>query len=125
MVLAVSLDRYLVICYKLKSYVQPQLYTTAVIVFSVLVNIPKFFEFEKVPIPEGTNTSSMTLNDTESSDNNINFEYQTSRIGESSFFVLFNAYQEVLVLAFCLCTIGYSNYQIYAKIGRSQQDIKW
>ena len=113
MILAVSLDRYLVICHNIRISLQPYLYTGIVLVFSLLIHVPKFFEFEGYDRPLKVNDTHHSSNDSTTSG------YRISDIAEQRNYILFNAYHEVFVTAFCLGTICYCNCQIYLQIKNS------
>ena len=120
MILAITIERYLVICHKRKNLFNPSRYIITVFLFSTLVNIHKFFEFRHhvsddvliYPSNHTSNTSSSanTLHNMDS------YEYRTSRIGENPAFLVFNAYYEVCVIVFCLFTICVCNFEICRKI---------
>ena len=115
MILAVSLDRYLAICYNIRVSLQPYLYTGIVLVFSLLVNIPKFFEFE--PNRRLTNADQDAHHSSNgTTDAAREYGYHTSDVAEEPTFLIFNAYYEVLVTTFCLCAICYCNYQNFHQI---------
>ena len=128
MILAITVERYLVICHQRRKLLSPLRNVSFVFLFSLLVSIPKFFEFVHLKEDQKTenmisHTTKSELNDSLVYDGSITksryselYVYGTSHIGESSEFLLFNAYHEVLVIAFCLVTIFYCNYQICCKI---------
>lgn len=115
MILAITVERYLVICHRRKNVLNPSRNILAVFLFSLLATVPKFFEFVHVQNPmkitrqdEAKDMSNGTLS--------LSYEYDTSLIGEHPSFLIFNAYYEVIEISFCLLTICYCNYQICFKI---------
>ena len=113
LVLAISVERYVVICYKMGGSIKPQFYTGGVIVFSVFVNMPKFFEFQLLHQKvQQQNNSTSGIEETVIS-------YWTSRLGEDTSFVLFNAWHEIAVTGFCLIAICVCNFQVCIQIRRS------
>ena len=115
MILAITVERYLVICHRRKNLLNPARNISAVFLFSLLASVPKFFEFvhvqNQVNITRQNEVIDMT-NGTLS----LSYEYDTSLIGEHPSFLIFNAYYEVIEISFCLLTICYCNYQICFKI---------
>ena len=120
MILAITIERYLVICHKRKNLFNPSRYIMAVFLFSALVNIHKFFEFRHHVSDDvliyPSNRTSNTSSSTNSLHNMDSYEYRTSRIGENPAFLVFNAYYEVCVIVFCLFTICVCNFEICRKI---------
>ena len=131
MVLAVSIERYVVICYKMDGSVKAHSYTGAVIAFSLLVNMPKFFEFQIYHHQVQKQNNSTAENNqsnashlspsttTEVADEETEISYYTSKLGEDSYYVLFNAYHEIFVTGFCLLAICFCNIQVYFQIEKS------
>ena len=120
MILAITIERYLVICHKRKNLFNPSRYILTVFLFSTLVNIHKFFEFrhhvsDEVLIYPSNHTSN-TSSSTNALHNMDSYEYRTSRIGENPAFLVFNAYYEVCVIVFCLFAICVCNFEICRKI---------
>ena len=120
MILAITIERYLVICHKRKNLFNPSRYIMAVFLFSTLVNIHKFFEFRHDVSDDFPNYPSNRTSNTSSSTNAMydidSYEYRTSRIGENPAFLVFNAYHEVCVIVFCLVAICVCNLEICRKI---------
>ena len=128
MILAITVERYLVICHRKRKLLSPFRNILSVFLFSLFVSIPKFFEF--VHFQEKNSNEKITTNMTNNGSNaiastghlivssNISepYAYRISRIGENPEFLMFNAYHEVLVISFCLVTIFYCNYQICCNI---------
>ena len=128
MILAITVERYLVICHRKRKLLSPFRNISTVLVFSLLVNVPKFFEFTHSP--ENQRSKNMMKNitvdglNTNFSIDRINlrpnrselYTYRISQIGENPDFLMFNAYHEVLVITFCLVTIIYCNYRICCNI---------
>ena len=120
MILAITIERYLVICHKRKNLFNPSRYIMAVFLFSTLVNIHKFFEFRHHVSDDvliyPSNRTSHTSSSTDTLHDMDSYEYRTSRIGENPAFLVFNAYYEVCVIVFCLFTICVCNFEICRKI---------
>ena len=128
MILAITVERYLVICHRKRKLLSPLRNISFVLIFSLLVTIPKFFEF--VHLNEHNKSGNVVNHTTRSKTNDSlvdndsssrstysqSYMYHISEIGENPDFLLFNAYHEVLVITFCLVTIFYCNYQICCKI---------
>ena len=115
MILAITVERYLVICHRRKNLLNPFRNMIAVFTFSLLASVPKFLEFVHVQTPLNM-TQQNVSNDTDDETMTLSYVYQTSRIGEHPSFQIFNAYYEVVEISFCLLTICYCNYQICFKI---------
>ena len=120
MILAITIERYLVICHKRKNLFNPSRYIMAIFLFSTLVNIHKFFEFRHDVSDDFPSYPSNRTSNTSSSTNAMydidSYEYRTSRIGENPAFLVFNAYHEVCVIVFCLVAICVCNLEICRKI---------
>ena len=126
MILAITVERYLVICHRKRKLLSPLRNISTVLIFSLLVSVPKFFEFTHSPENQSSGNMNITIDDlntnfsidriiTRTSRNEL-YTYRISQIGESPDFLIFNAYHEVLVIAFCLVTIIYCNYRICCNI---------
>ena len=128
MILAITVERYLVICHRKRKLLSPLRNISTVLIFSLLVSVPKFFEFTHSPENKRSREmkKNITIDDLNanfsidrinaSASRNESYTYRISHIGESSDFLIFNAYHEVLVIAFCLVTIIYCNYRICCNI---------
>ena len=124
MILAITVERYLVICHRKRKLLSPLRNISTVLVFSLLVSVPKFLEFTHSPENQSSRNmmKNITINDLNtnfstdrihsSANRNELYTYRISHIGESPDFLIFNAYHEVFVIAFCLVTIIYCNYRI-------------
>ena len=124
MILAVTIERYLVICHKRDIVLNPYLNTGTVLFFSLLISIPKFFEFIHINKEVQKNTVAELHESNEVIGKfGDSYEYGTSPIAEDPNFLIFNAYHEVFVIGFCLLTIFYCNYQICCKI-KTSADVK-
>ena len=123
MVVAVSLERYVVICHKTVTSLKQHYYTGGVVIFSLIVNVPKFFELERHhPILNEENASeAVVLDQVDVKDQMFSLTYQTSRLGENQDWFLFSAYHEICVITFCLLVICYCNYQVWLQITKSAQ----
>ena len=126
MILAITVERYLVICHRKRKLLSPLRNILTVLIFSLLVSVPKFLEFTHSPENQSSGNMNITIDDlntnfsidriiTRTSRNEL-YTYRISQIGESPNFLIFNAYHEVLVIAFCLVTIIYCNYRICCNI---------
>ena len=81
-----------------------------VIIASILINVPKFFEFKHRHNENGT------------------LEYWTSDLNENANYVVFNSYYECAVIGIIpLLALCYLNYKIYVGIKRSTKNTmnKW
>ena len=117
MILAITVERYLVICHERKNLLNPSRNIVAVFLFSLLTSIHKFFEF--VHVKERflkVNKSESRKNQDIHNETDNSYEYQTSLIGENPDFLVFNANHEVFVITFCLLSIFYCNFKICRKI---------
>ena len=133
MVAAVSLERYLVICYNI-TLTKPIYYTLGVFVFSLIGNIPRFCEFEKFIPKDETNACNLKLNNNSVSINATDNErkpddpfsllYHTSRIGENPDWLLFMAYHEIGMIIFCSLVISYCNFRVWIQVLKSSQITK-
>ena len=128
MVVAVTIERYVVICHKTVTILNHKYYTILVAIFSVVVNLPKFFEFQRLhPIAnlmENETTDFGRLqNYTRPSDTNDSnvaiFSYQISSLGENRNWYLFNAVHEIFIIGFCLLVICYCNYRVWLQVVKS------
>lgn len=107
MVVAVAAERYYAICYPMRRKPGPYFYFTAVMLLSLLINMPKFFEFKHLTAGAGQ-------------DNNTLLYYWTTDLNEDPTYVVFNSYHEVAVVGFIpLLALCYMNYMIYVKIKKS------
>ena len=128
MIVAITVERYLVICHRKRKLLSPLRNISTVLIFSLLVSVPKFFEFTH---SQGKQKLKHMMENDTIDDLNTNFSidqinlnenrsefytYQISHIGENPDFLIFNAYHEVLVITFCLVTIIYCNYRICCNI---------
>ena len=131
MVAAVSLERYLVICYKTLTSTKQIYYTLCVLIFSIVVHIPRFVEFETHIPKDETNLIDPQLNNISRSiketDNVRNahapfsLAYHTSRLGENPDWLLFMSYHETALIIFCFILIVYCNYQVWVEVGKSSK----
>ena len=126
MVVAVTVERYVVICHKTVTILKHKYYTLLVVVFSVIVNIPKFFEFQRVDqISDNSSDNAATIspNNSEIANNNKSniqiFSYEISNLGENRNWYLFNAVHEIFVIGFCLLVICYCNYRVWLQVVKS------
>ena len=127
MVVAVSIERYVVICHKTVTILKHQYYTAIVIIFSATVNAPKFFEFEKYEpidniLQNTTSEDGNTPNTTAMPFKNENGSlilYKISSLGENEDLYLFNAVHEIFLIGFCLFVICYCNYRVWIQIVKS------
>ena len=128
MVVAVTVERYVVICHKTITILKHQYYTLIVVVFSVTVNLPKFFEFQPIhPKLEAaediaTGSESASINDEPTNKNESIFEsfsYQISSLGENQDWYLSIAVHEIVVIGFCLLVICYCNYRVWLQVVKS------
>ena len=106
MVVAVSTERYRAICHPLNHRQSHYKYLIVVILISVGVRVPRFFEFQLVY---------HTLN------NNTILDYDTTNLSEDPMYVQFNAYwNELLVTGLLpLILLVLMNFRIYLKIRAS------
>ena len=124
MVVAVTIERYVVICHKTVTVLKHHYYTATVVIFSVTVNIPKFFDF-KSSLPTTTlfenvtDNRSVTEEDLYENENESSYSYQTSSLGENQKLYLFNAVHEIFIIGFCLIVICYCNYRVWIQIAKS------
>ena len=125
MVVAVTIERYVVICHKTVTILKHKYYSLIVIVFGIIVNVPKFFEFEKVnpitDISENSNSGSQNSTETTNNDDSViaMFSYKISSLGENRNWYLFNAVHEICVIGFCLLVICYCNYRVWLQVVKS------
>ena len=125
MVVAVTIERYVVICHKTVTILKHKYYSLIVIVFCFVTNVPKFFEFEKLnpitDISEASNSFSQNSTDTINNDESLNamFSYKISSLGENRNWYLFNAVHEIFVIGFCLLVICYCNYRVWLQVVKS------
>ena len=125
MVVAVTIERYVVICHKTVTIMKHKYYTLIVIVFCIIVNLPKFFEFEKLnpitDILEASNSFPQNSTETTNNDESVNamFSYKISSLGENRNWYLFNAVHEIFVIGFCLLVICYCNYRVWLQVVKS------
>ena len=131
MVVAVTIERYVVICHKPVTILKHHYYTITVVIFSVIVNVPKFFEFEKND--QRNNTSENNNSENCNASNVIEIPaknendslisnamlYKISSLGENVNLYLFNAVHEIILIGFCLCVICYCNYRVWIQIVKS------
>lgn len=103
MVVAVAAERYHAICHPMKYKPYPTFYISLVVLVSVMVSLPKFFEFKHI-------TVNNTLN------------YWTSDLNENASYVVFSSYHECAVIGVVpLIALCYLNYKIYIKIRKSAE----
>ena len=103
MVVAVSTERYRAICYPLKHRQAHYKYTIVVLLISIGVRVPRFFEFQLVRLQNET------------------IDYDTTKLSEDPMYVQFNAYwNELLVTGLLpLILLIIMNFRIYLKIRAS------
>ena len=133
MVAAVSLERYLVICYNI-TLTKPIYYTLWVFVLSLISNIPRFCEFEKFIPKDETNPRNRKLNNSSGSTSDtdnvrkpedpFSLLYHTSRIGENPDWLLFMAYHEICLIIFCSLVISYCNFRVWIQVLKYSQITK-
>ena len=124
MVVAVTIERYVVICHKTVTVLKHHYYTAIVVIFSVTVNIPKFFEFKtsaatSILFENVTDDRDVAQEDLYINENESSYSYQTSSLGENRKLYLFNAAHEIFIIGFCLIVICYCNYRVWIQIVRS------
>ena len=116
MVLAISAERFIAIChYPTESPKYLRIFVQ-VVIFSIMVNFPRFFEF--IRHTEPTSDASQTDgNKTERSpDDQFSLQYHTSRLGENPKWVHFISIQEIVKVFFCLFAICYCNVRVWFKV---------
>ena len=128
MVVAISMERYVVICHK-PVRCPKQLYVTMmVLMFSIAVNIPRFFEFTRYyPLAKKIidQSASITENIDKATDSinvpkeKFSLPYHTSKLGENPNWNLLMAYHEFSLILFCLIAIVYCNLQVGLQVLRS------
>ena len=120
MVLAVTIERYVGMCHTTHTKLKHQYYTLTVVIFSVITNIPKFFEFKKHLLETEHKNDTLAVNRTEENeDMPLVYLYQTSPLGEDPNFYLSNAVHELCAIGFCLLVICYCNYRVWLQIVKS------
>ena len=81
-------------------------FTSLVVIASVLINVPKFFEFEYKYL-------------------NGSLQYWTSDLNENAIYVVFSSYYECGVIGVIpLIALCYLNYKIYKKVNQSTENMK-
>ena len=110
MVVAVSTERYRAICDPLKHRQAHYKYIIVVILISIGVRVPRFFEFQLVK-KRNSNEENST----------ITLDYDTTNLSENPMYVQFNAYwNELLVTGLLpLILLVIMNFRIYQKIRAS------
>ena len=110
MVVAVSTERYRAICDPLKHRQAHYKYIIVVILISIGVRVPRFFEFQLVKKRNGNEENST-----------ITLDYDTTNLSENPMYVQFNAYwNELLVTGLLpLILLVIMNFRIYQKIRAS------
>ena len=127
MVVAISVERYVVICHNVLTSPGQIFYTFCVGIFSVIVNLPRFFEFKTFAPPTNTQNGQVSQNhnnvseiETENGldvkDQLFSLSYQTSALGENPDWVHFMAYHEISLILFCLIVIAYCNFQVWHQV---------
>ena len=103
MVVAVSTERYRAICDPLKHRQAHYKYIIVVLLISIGVRVPRFFEFQLVRLENET------------------IDYDTTNLSEDPMYVQFNAYwNELLVTGLLpLISLVIMNFRIYLKIRAS------
>ena len=130
MVVAVTIERYVVICHKTVTILKHHYYTITVVIFSITVNIPKIFEFEKNDqmdnisenmTSDNFNVSNVTEIPTRKENDSLQdiYLYKLSSLGENVDLYLFNAVHEIFLIGFCLFVICYCNYRVWIQIVKS------
>ena len=114
MVLAVSAERFIAMChYPLESPKYFKIFFQ-VIVFSITVNFPRFFEFIRHTDPK------LEVSQTERKpDDQFSLKYHTSRLGENPKWVYFISIQEIAKVFFCLFAICYCNIRVWFQVRSS------
>ena len=119
LVLAVSVERFIAMChYPIES---PKYFKILiqVVLFSIMVNLPRFFEFIRNSDP----TSEVSLteeNRTERKpDDQFSLGYHTSRLGENPKWLHFISINEIAKVFFCLLAICYCNVRVWFKVRSS------
>ena len=131
MVAAVSLERYIVICHKSIASPKQIYYTLWVVTFSVIVNLPRFCEFEVYTLTSSEDSqlesNEEQLNQTGSADDldkkdkPFSLAYQTSKLGENSEWILFMAYHEISLIIFCSIVISFCNFNVWIQVLNSSK----
>ena len=106
MVVAVATERYFAICKPLFVKPRPSFFISLVVVSSITINIPKFFEFNHIY------------------DENNTLQYWTSDLNENANYVVFSSYYECAVIGVIpLLALCYLNYKIYIGISKSAKSM--
>ena len=106
MVVAVATERYFAICKPLFVKPRPSFFITLVVVSSITINVPKFFEFNHIY------------------DENNTLQYWTSDLNENANYVVFSSYYECAVIGVIpLLALCYLNYKIYIGISKSAKSM--
>lgn len=104
MVVAVATERYFAICRPLFVKPRPSFFISLVVIASILINVPKFFEFKYIY-------------------NNGTLDYWTSDLNENATYVVFSSYYECAVNGIIpLLALCYLNYKIYNGIKSSTKN---
>ena len=119
LVLAVSVERFIAMChYPIES---PKYFIIfiQVVLFSITVNFPRFFEF----IRHTETPSEVSLNeDTRTErkpDDPFSLAYHTSRLGENPKWLHFISLNEIAKVLFCLVAICYCNMRVWFQVRNS------
>ena len=132
MVAAVSLERYIVICHKSVASPKQIYYTLWVVTFSVIVNLPRFCEFEGYASSEDMQLESNgeqlnltgAVEDLDKKDKPFSLSYQTSKLGENSEWILFMACHEISLIIFCSIVISFCNHGVFIQVLNSSEMTK-
>ena len=138
MVVAVTIERYSVIVHEKSTTLKYYNYTALVLVFASMVNLPKFFEFQSIPshddiqenmttgdknylTSEGSDNLSkkIGLNGSTEKDNENQYFYTISKLGEDEQWYIFDAYHNIFIIGFCLFVIVYCNFRVWLQILKS------
>lgn len=100
MVVAISTERYRAVCHPLKHRQEHYKYTIPVLLISIGVRVPRFFELQIVHVENGT------------------LDYDTTNLSEDPTYIQFNAYWNELIVTgiLPLILLVIMNFRIYMKI---------